>query len=218
MASGGLCVVGNQVSAHGRIDTRPIDCPYGTHVLVGPAGEVLNALRSPAIRLDAYLGREATVSGNLVEAAPGGGWPALLDVASVAVRGVEPMRPVPIVMPVIVPKPSSPPPALPFPPPGWPAHAQPTGYSAPPVANRPPPLGQPPVSYRLPQTAYGPPPVGYRPSPAAHAARAPGYRPAPPPRKPRQRPALPAIAPSRAARGIRPPAALPDARPLGYGA
>lgn len=187
-----------QVSAHGRLNVRPADGPYGTHALVDANGELLYLLRSPAIRLDAYLGRGATIGGRLVEGTPSGGWPPLLDVVSVAVQGIEPMQPVPLVMPVIVPAWAShtmrtPPP----PPPGLPAWLQ-TGR---PLAVAPPHAATPRPPAATPHYAAAQPPA-----PAgAYAGR-------PSPLAPR-RYVAPALAPGRAQRGIRLPAAVPDARP-----
>jgi hypothetical protein len=61
---------------------------YGTHVLLGPAGRTLYALRATALNLDAYVDRPVRLTGILVTGYPLAGGPPLLDVT--AIRATSP--------------------------------------------------------------------------------------------------------------------------------
>ena len=56
---------------------------YGTHILVDDDGRTLYALKSDRIKLDPYVGRKVTVSGELIKGYPVEGGPTYLNVDSV---------------------------------------------------------------------------------------------------------------------------------------
>jgi len=53
---------------------------YGTHVLVNSNGATLYALKSDTFKLDLYIGRSVTVSGELLEGYPVSGGPEYMNV------------------------------------------------------------------------------------------------------------------------------------------
>lgn len=53
---------------------------YGTHVLVNSNGATLYALKSNTFKLDLYIGRSVTVSGELLEGYPVSGGPEYMNV------------------------------------------------------------------------------------------------------------------------------------------
>lgn len=53
---------------------------YGTHVLVDGNGRILYALKSNRLDLDRYVGKEVTVSGELIGGYPVEGGPEYMNV------------------------------------------------------------------------------------------------------------------------------------------
>lgn len=75
---------GRSVKATGTIQKQGITTyMYGTHVLLDDKGKTLYALKSKTVRLDKYIGKKVTVTGDLVEGYPVDFGPDYLDVKEI---------------------------------------------------------------------------------------------------------------------------------------
>lgn len=76
---------GARVTASGIIRSRGFTTyMYGTHVLVDGNGHTLYALKSDHIDLGRYIGKEVTVSGELIRGYPLDGGPKYINVVAVS--------------------------------------------------------------------------------------------------------------------------------------